>query len=106
LRPINVDPPSVLRAPASVQTPATIPEDTALPARSFVEDLNRTYFDGRLSMAVLDRMALLPVERPDARAVIERSCRLMHRSALPAEDFSTSQGDMFGSLLSRLLPGN
>lgn len=75
-------------------------------AREFIEGLNRTYFDGRLSSPVVDGMTALPVERPDARAMIERICRLMHRSGLPAEDVSAFQGAMLGSLISRLLPGN
>jgi hypothetical protein len=74
--------------------------------REFIENLNRTYFGGRLSAAVCDGMAALPVERADARAMIERVCRLMHRSGLPAEDVSAFHGGMLGSLISRLLPGN
>lgn len=72
----------------------------------FVAGLDDRYFAGRLSPVVREAMSALPIERPDARAMIERVCRLMHRAGVPAEDVSTFQGGMLGSLISRLLPGN
>lgn len=74
--------------------------------REFVDGLNGTYFAGRLSPAVLESVATLPIDRSDARAMIERVFRLMQRAGLPAEDVSPFQGGMLGSLISRLLPGN
>jgi hypothetical protein len=76
-----------------------------LPAHDFVGTLNRTYFDGRLSASVTDALTALPVHREDARAFLDRACRLMHRAGHPAEDVSPFQGALLGSLLSRLLPG-
>lgn len=72
---------------------------------AFIDVLNRTYFEGRLSAPVIDALTALPVHRDDARAFLERACRLMHRAGHPAEDVSPFQGALLGSLLSRLLPG-
>jgi hypothetical protein len=71
----------------------------------FLEQLNDEYFNGALAPLVLERLRALPVERADARGFVERSFRLMHQAGLPATDVSPFQGDLFGSLIARLLPG-
>jgi SAM-dependent methyltransferase len=74
--------------------------------RAFAERMNASYFDGRLAPAVLDRLSLLPVDREDARAFVERMFRLMHGAGFGASDVSVLQADILAALLSRLLPGN
>lgn len=72
---------------------------------AYVEELNRSFFGGRLSPAFSERLAVLPVERADVRAFIERMCRLMTVAGLGPTDLSPLQGEVLGALLARLLPG-
>ena len=71
----------------------------------FVDHFNREYFDGGLSSDVVERLRLLPVERDDARAFLERLGRLARASGLDARDVSPFQADILASLIARLLPG-
>ena len=71
---------------------------------AYVEQLNRAFFGGELSPAFSERLAVLPVERTDVRAFIERMCRLMTIARLGPMDLSPFQGEVLGALLARLLP--
>jgi hypothetical protein len=71
---------------------------------TFVQDLNRRRFGGRLGAATLERLEALP-DREDARAFLDRAAALMQRAGMPAEDFSAFQGELFASIASHLLPG-
>ena len=71
---------------------------------SFVQDLNRRRFGGRLGAATIERLEALP-DRADARAFLQRAARLMQRAGMPAEDFSAFQAEMFASIAAHLLPG-
>ena len=71
----------------------------------FVDQFNREYFGAGLSPAVLERLRLLPVERDDARAFLDRMGRLAHTAGLDARDVSPFQADILASLIARLLPG-
>lgn len=73
--------------------------------RAFAEGLNGTYFDGKLSTEVVDRLCDLPIDREDARAFVERVFRFMQAGRYPAHDVSPFQAAMLGSLVARLLPG-
>jgi len=72
---------------------------------SFLETLNRNYFDGGLSPAFLEGLKELPTDRPDVRAFVERMARFMRRAGMDGRDLSALQGVVLGSLLSRILPG-
>jgi hypothetical protein len=72
----------------------------------FAARLNTQYFGGRLAPAVIDRLALLPMDRDDTRAFVERMCRSMCAAGSPATDFSVLQAEILAALISRLLPGN
>jgi len=71
----------------------------------FLQRMNRTYFEGKLTDDVIERLSALPVEREDARQFVERSFVLMHKLGLPAADVSPFQADLLGSIVARLLPG-
>jgi SAM-dependent methyltransferase len=71
---------------------------------TFVQDLNRRRFGGRLGAATLERLEALP-DREDARAFLERAAALMQRAGMPPEDFSAFQAEMFASIAAHLLPG-
>ena len=71
----------------------------------FVDQFNREYFDAGLSPAVLERLRLLPVDREDARAFLDRMGRLARTAGLDARDVSPFQADILASLIARLLPG-
>jgi SAM-dependent methyltransferase len=71
---------------------------------TFVQDLNRRRFGGRLGAATMERLEALP-DREDARAFVERAAALMQRAGMPAEDFSAFQAEMFASIAAHLLPG-
>jgi len=71
---------------------------------TFVQDLNRRRFDGRLGAATVERLEALP-DREDARAFLERAAALMQRAGMPPEDFSAFQAEMFASIAAHLLPG-
>jgi hypothetical protein len=75
-----------------------------MPSRAYVDTLNRSYFEGRLAPAVVERLSALPVARDDVRAFVERMFRMMQRSGFAASDLSTLHGDVLGGLLARLLP--
>ena len=72
----------------------------------FAARVNVQYFGGRLSRAVVDRLAVLPIDREDVRRFVERMCRSMCTAGFPATDFSVLHADILAALLSRLLPGN
>jgi hypothetical protein len=72
--------------------------------RAYVDRLNQSYFDGRLSAAVVEHLSALPVARADVRAFVERMFRTMTESGFGATDVSVLQGLVLGSLLARLLP--
>jgi len=71
---------------------------------AFVRDLNRRRFNGQLAAATIERLEPLP-DREDARAFLERGAMLMERGAMPAQDFSPFQAEMFASVAAHLLPG-
>src|SRR5262249_41971655 len=71
---------------------------------TFVQDLNRRRFGGRLGAATVERLEALP-DREDARVFLERAAALMQRAGMPAEDFSAFQAEMFASIAAHLLPG-
>ena len=71
---------------------------------TFVQDLNRRRFGGRLGAATIERLEALP-DRDDARAFVERGAALMERARMPPEDFSPFQAEMFASIAAHLLPG-
>ena len=74
-------------------------------ARDYVEQLNRSFFDGELGPGIVDRLAVLPVDRADVRAFVERMFREMRRWRFPATEVSLMHAELLGSLLSRILPG-
>ena len=71
----------------------------------FVNELNARYFNGELSPQFQEKLRLLPMDRPDVFAFVERMFAYMKGSGLPARDVSLLQADIFGSLLARILPG-
>lgn len=71
----------------------------------FIRDLNSRYFGGRLSAEFTQKLELLPVDRPDVFAFVERMFRFMNQGGVPATDLSTMTGDILGTLLARILPG-
>jgi hypothetical protein len=73
--------------------------------RVFVDQFNREYFDAGLSLAVLERLRQLPMDRDDARSFLERLGRLARTAGLDARDVSPFQADILASLIARLLPG-
>ena len=73
--------------------------------REFVQQLNETYFNGKLSPAFQERLQLLPVDRPDVFAFTERMFKYIVQSGIPARDMCTMLGDILGTLLARILPG-
>ncbi len=77
----------------------------AVTGDTFVDWFNLEYFDGGLSPGVTERLRLLPVEREDARAFLDRMGRLMRRSGMAPRDLSPFQADIVASLIARLLPG-
>ena len=74
-------------------------------AHEYVEHLNRSFFDGQLGPGIVDRLAVLPVDRADVRAFVERMFREMRRWQFPATEVSLMHAELLGSLLSRILPG-
>jgi hypothetical protein len=74
------------------------------PHHAYVDGLNQSFFSGRLSPAVVESLSALPVARDDVRAFVERMFRTMTGSGFDASDVSVLQGQILGSLLSRLLP--
>ena len=72
----------------------------------FASRLNTQYFGGRLAPVVVDRLGVLPMDRDDVRAFVERMCRSMWAAGSPATDFSVLQAEILAALISRLLPGN
>ena len=71
----------------------------------FIQDLNSRYFQGQLSPEFTQKLELLPVDRPDVFAFVERMFRFMNLGGVPATDLSTMTGDILGTLLARILPG-
>lgn len=67
--------------------------------------MNAPDFLGRLSPAFLDRLAKLPAEREDVRAIVDRLFRMMRRGGFDATDLSPSHGAFLGSMVARVLPG-
>ncbi len=74
--------------------------------RRFADHMNGTYFDGMLQRDVVDRLSMLPADREDTRAFVERMFRSMQAAGFSAKDVSVLQADILAALLSRLLPGN
>ncbi|MEJ2005879.1 MAG: hypothetical protein P8X57_13185, partial [Cyclobacteriaceae bacterium] len=73
--------------------------------KDFVEELNQRYFKGKLSPIFKERLSLLPVDRPDVLAFVDRMFRYIVHAGIPPEDLSTMLGDILGTLLARILPG-
>ena len=71
---------------------------------TYVHDLNRRRFDGKLGVPTVERLEALP-DREDARQFLERAAALMQRAGMPAQDFSPFQAELFASVASNLLPG-
>jgi SAM-dependent methyltransferase len=71
---------------------------------TFVRDLNRRLFNGKLGADAVARLEALP-DREDARAFLERGATLMQRGGLPPQDFSPFQAELLASVASHLLPG-
>ena len=71
----------------------------------YVDQLNQKFFEGALSPAFMDGLSALPTDRPDVRLFIERMCRLLLEAGGNARDLTALHGEVFGSLLSRILPG-
>ena len=71
----------------------------------FLDDLNETYFDGRLSPEVLGLMAPVAGERAEVREFVERMCRSMRSQRIGAEDLSETLAWSIGYFLPKLLPG-
>jgi hypothetical protein len=49
----------------------------------FASQVNAQYFGGRLSREVIDRLAVLPMNREDVRAFVERMCRSTCTAGFP-----------------------
>jgi len=73
---------------------------------TFISDLNDRYFEGQLSEGFISKLESLPIDRPDVLAFIERTFRLMKIGGHPPTDISSLQGEIYGSLLARILPGS
>jgi len=71
----------------------------------YVTQLNDRYFAGQLPPAFVERLADLPADRPDVRAIVERLFRMMRRGGFDASDLSPSQGAFIGSMVAKVLPG-
>lgn len=71
----------------------------------YVTQLNERYFAGRLSPAFLEKLADLPPDRADVRAIVERLFRMMRRGGFDASDLAPSQGAFLGSMVAKVLPG-
>jgi SAM-dependent methyltransferase len=70
-----------------------------------VAALNAEVFDGRLSASVMQHLAALDQERPEAQAFVARAFRLMGRARFRAEDVSPFFGWALGVIVPRALPG-
>ena len=66
--------------------------------QEFIADLNARYFNGELSESFTSRLEHMPEGRQDVREFVERMFMLMQRGGLPANDISSLQGDILGSL--------
>lgn len=73
--------------------------------REFVNELNNQFFNGELSGQFLDKLELLPIDRPDVFAFVQRMFRNMNKAGVPAKDMNLLQADVLGTLLARILPG-
>jgi len=71
----------------------------------FVDRMNHRYFDGNLPPGFVDGLRALPTDREDVEAFVERVFRFMGRADMRADDLSTLQGHILGSLIARILPG-
>ena len=71
----------------------------------YVTQLNDRHFAGQLSPAFLEKLADLPADRADVRAIVERLFRMMRRGGFDASDLSPSQGAFLGSMVAKVLPG-
>ncbi len=65
---------------------------------------NQEFFEGKLSVEVLDLLQDLPNQNAEVHAFVERIFRFMNQSNIPAEDFSILLGWSVGFLPSRILP--
>jgi hypothetical protein len=65
-----------------------------------LETWNETYFDGRLSSAVLAHLTQLehPEQRPEVRAFLERAFRHMQRARFPPSDFTAELAGQFAHI--------
>ena len=72
---------------------------------SILDDLNETYFGGRLSPAVRTFLAPLNDEREEVRSFVERMSRNMRRQGIGAEDFNETLAWSLGYFLPKILPG-
>ncbi len=71
----------------------------------FVNELNHKFFKGELPLLFLEKLALLPIDRPDVFAFVQRMFRNMNQAGMPATDMNLLQADILGTLLARILPG-
>ena len=76
-----------------------------MPHEAYIIDLCDRHLGGRPSPDCVAELAALPAERPDVRAFVERMFRLMQHAGFSSRDLSVVQGEVIGSLLSRILPG-
>ena len=70
-----------------------------------LEELNKKYFDGRLSPKTLVWLQDLDNQNREVKDFVTRVFRLMHKSKFRAEDFSPVLGWALGFLPQRILPG-
>jgi len=74
-------------------------------SQHFVNKLNKDFFNGALSPEFTAKLSLLPIDRPDVYAMVQRMFGLMNKAGFPAQDLSIMVGEVLGTLLSRILPG-
>ena len=71
----------------------------------FVSELNDRFFDGALSVPFQEQLKLMPFDRPDVFAFVERMFGFIKKAGIPATDLSVLLGEVLGTLLARILPG-
>lgn len=71
----------------------------------FMERINKEYFDGALSSAVMDHMEAINEERPEVQSWIERMARQMKAQRFDGKDLNEVLAWVLGGLLAKILPG-
>ena len=72
---------------------------------TFVQELNKQYFDGRLSAEVMTHLEPINDERDEVRTFVERLFRMASRQRLAATDFSEMLGWILATFVPKMLPG-